>query len=119
MGKIHQGLCKSNDIADLDRDKRFRAPARRERVFQALCSYVPLAKPWRKDRMLRLYFPDHSYMFIDETAHIHSSGGLATREFIRTPVHELEKVRPRPPLQPESGIVAGSSVTTDGDLVQE
>lgn len=75
----------------LDSNKTFRAPSRRVHIWQSLAKQFPSARPWRTDDMLRLYFRDRTFMFVDETGRVRSTGGLSTKAFITFPIHDLEK----------------------------
>lgn len=90
----------------LDHNRTFRAPARRQHIWQRLCLQFPSAKPWQHEDMLRLYFPDKSFMHVDETGRVQSNGGLATKAFISFPIRDLEKNWKKyalvPRFQPES-----------------
>jgi hypothetical protein len=71
----------------LDRDARFLSPARRMKRFSEirdlLCQEtvwgVPKVKEWVKGDTRRLYWPDGSYLFIEPTGEVRTSGGAATK----------------------------------------
>ena len=70
----------------LDLDARFIAPARSEKNFDRLQKIFSqtvwgevAVRPWEQNGMKRLYFPDRTYLYVDSTGAIGSSGGMATR----------------------------------------
>jgi len=72
--------------AILDNDRRFNAPARARKRFEDLKQLFnqtvwgrPVVRPWEKHGKLRIYFPDQSYIYIDQTGAVRSTGGAATR----------------------------------------
>lgn len=71
----------------LNRDARFLSPARRlkrfEEIRDILCQETvwgrPKVKEWIKGDTRRLYWPDGSYLFIEATGEVRTSGGAATK----------------------------------------
>jgi hypothetical protein len=71
----------------LYRNLRFCAPVRAARRFEELKKLLgqetvwgkSTVREWKKGRMMRLYYPDNSYIFVDASGAVRSSGGAATR----------------------------------------
>jgi hypothetical protein len=70
----------------LDRDRRYVSPAKAKRRFEELKAIFsqtiwgkPLVREWVKGTMMRLYWPDSSYIYVDATGAVGSSGGSATK----------------------------------------
>jgi hypothetical protein len=39
----------------------------------------PIVREWQRGSLRRLYWPDRSYLYVDATGAVRSSGGQATR----------------------------------------
>jgi hypothetical protein len=71
----------------LDNDQRYCAPARAKKRFSKIKSLLtqetvwgtPIVREWQKGELTRLYWPDNSYLYVDPTGAVRSSGGEATR----------------------------------------
>jgi hypothetical protein len=71
----------------LERDARCVAPVRARKKFEevkALLTYEtifgrPIVREWQRGRLRRLYWPDRSYLFVDSTGEVRTSGGAAAR----------------------------------------
>jgi hypothetical protein len=70
----------------LDRDRRYISPVKAAKRFEELKALFdqtvwgqPMVREWKKGSMMRLYFRDESYIYIDATGAVGSSGGLATK----------------------------------------
>lgn len=73
----------------LENDRRFIAPKRRQAMFKSIAAAVPNGAPWEKSDMLRIYFSDKSFIFIDETGRPRSTGGIASKEFISKALYSV------------------------------
>ncbi len=77
----------SERTAPLVRYARYVAPARARKKFEevkALLTYEtilgrPIVREWQRGRLQRLYWPDRSYMYVDSTGEVRTSGGAAAR----------------------------------------
>jgi hypothetical protein len=71
----------------LDRYPRYVAPARARKKFEevkALLTYEtilgrPIVREWQRGHLRRLYWPDRSYLYVDSTGEVRTSGGAAAR----------------------------------------
>jgi hypothetical protein len=71
----------------LDRYARHAAPARALKRFEevkALLTYEtilgrPIVREWQRGKFRRLYWPDRSYLYVDSTGEVRTSGGAAAR----------------------------------------
>lgn len=71
----------------LERYARYVAPVRARKKFEevkALLTYEtilgrPIVREWQRGRVRRLYWPDRSYLFVDSTGEVRTSGGAAAR----------------------------------------
>ena len=77
----------SERTGPLDRYARYVAPARALKKFEevkALLTYEtilgrPVVREWQRGRFRRLYWPDRSYLYVDSTGEVRTSGGAAAR----------------------------------------
>jgi hypothetical protein len=77
---MNKGKC------PLDRGRRYFAPARVERKFEEVRKLVAnetiwgrsVVREWKKGDLHRLYWPDNSYMYVDATGGVRTSGGEAS-----------------------------------------
>jgi hypothetical protein len=85
-GKLH---------SPFERNRRFLAPSRTKKRFDEvkalLCQQTvwgrPVVREWQKGSLMRLYWPDRSYIYIDGTGAVRSSGGAAAKAKIRHGLH--------------------------------
>jgi hypothetical protein len=76
----------------LDRNRTFNAPVRASNKFDDLQKNFGLAlaalkaRTWEKHGMRRIYFPDRSLLWFDETGMARTNGGEATRFKLNHPV---------------------------------
>jgi hypothetical protein len=71
----------------VDRDRRYVAPARAEKRFKEVKKLVtnetiwgrPVVREWKKGDLHRLYWRDGSYLYVDATGAVRTSGGEASR----------------------------------------
>jgi hypothetical protein len=77
----------SERTGPLDRYARYVAPARARKKFEevkALLTYETIlgqsiVTEWQRGRLQRLYWPDRSYLYVDSTGEVRTSGGAAAR----------------------------------------
>jgi hypothetical protein len=71
----------------LDRDRRYVSSAKAEKKFAQVKELVanetvwgrPVVREWKKGDLRRLYWNDGSYLFVDATGAVRTSGGEASR----------------------------------------
>jgi hypothetical protein len=71
----------------LDRDRRYLSPARVVKKFAEVKKLLttqtiwgkPVVREWQRGDLHRLYWPDGSYIYVDGTGFVRSSGGMATQ----------------------------------------
>jgi hypothetical protein len=80
-------IVSSERTGTLDRYSRYVAPARALKRFEevkALLTYEtilgrPIVREWQRGKLRRLYWPDRSYLYVDSTGEVRTSGGAAAR----------------------------------------
>jgi hypothetical protein len=83
----YNGSVKLERPGPLDRDRRYVAPTRAERKFEEVKKLVAnetvwgrsIVREWKKGHLRRLYWPDNSYLYVDATGGVRTSGGEASR----------------------------------------
>lgn len=80
-------IAASERPGPLKRYARYSAPARARKKFEeikALLTYEtilgrPIVREWQRGQIRRLYWPDRSYLYVDSTGEVRTSGGAAAR----------------------------------------
>jgi hypothetical protein len=83
----YNGSVKLERPGPLDRDRRYVAPTRVEKKFEDVKKLVAIetiwgrsvVREWKKGDLHRLYWPDSSYLYVDATGAVRTSGGEASR----------------------------------------
>jgi hypothetical protein len=83
----YNGSVKLEGSGPLDRGRRYVVPARAEKKFEEVKKLVAnetvwgrsVVREWKKGDLHRLYWPDNSYMYVDATGGVRTSGGEASR----------------------------------------
>ena len=71
----------------LDRDRGYVSPAKAKKKFAQVKELLaketvwgrPVVREWKKGDLRRLYWKDGSYLFVDATGAVRTSGGEASR----------------------------------------
>jgi hypothetical protein len=82
-----EAVVTSERTGTLHRYARYVAPVRALKRFEevkALLTYEtilgrPIVREWQRGKLRRLYWPDRSYLYVDSTGEVRTSGGAATK----------------------------------------